>query len=99
MAHRVSEQAAADLDYIWHYVAKESASLEVAARLIDSITDTFLLLSRQPYLGHPRDDDFGLDSRSLSVGECVIIYRVENNDALILRVAHGRRDIDAWFGK
>ena len=100
MSHRVSERAAADLDDIWYYVAKESLSLEIANRLIDSITDMFLLLARQPYLGRSRDDDFGERSRSLSVGEYVIVYRVDNDkNVLILRVAHGRRDLQALFGK
>jgi toxin ParE1/3/4 len=98
MAHRVSEQAAADLDDIWYYIAKESNSVETANRLIDSITNTFLLLARQPHLGRSRDDDFGVGSRSFPVGEFVTIYRVEKSkDVLILRVAHGRRDLDALF--
>jgi toxin ParE1/3/4 len=98
MAHCVSEQAAADLDDIWYYIAKEGGSLEIASRLIDSITDTFVLLARQPYLGRSREDDFGAGSRSLSVGEYVIVYRVEDEDVLILRVAHSHRDLDAIFG-
>jgi len=98
MSHRVAQQAAADLDDIWYYVAKESGSVEIASHLIDSITDRFLLLARHPYLGRSRDDDFGIGSRSFAVGEYVIVYRVENNVVLILRVAHGRRDIEAWFG-
>jgi len=63
MAHRVSEQAAADLDDIWYYIAKEGRSLEVASHLVDSVTDTFVILARQPYLGCSRDDDFGAGSR------------------------------------
>jgi toxin ParE1/3/4 len=59
MAHRLAPRAAADLDDIWYYVAKESGSIETANRLIDSITDRFLLLARHPYLGRSRDDDFG----------------------------------------
>ena len=51
MAHRVSPQAAADLDDIWYYVAKESGSIAVANHLIDSITDRFFLLAGHPYLG------------------------------------------------
>jgi plasmid stabilization system protein ParE len=45
MAHRVSPQAATDLDDIWYYVAKESGSIAVANHLIDSITDRFFLLA------------------------------------------------------
>jgi plasmid stabilization system protein ParE len=31
------------------------------------------------------------------VGEYVIIYRIENGEVHILRVAHGRRDLEALF--
>jgi|ERR1039458_2817357 hypothetical protein len=41
MAHRVAPRAEAYLDDIWLYVAKESASMDVATRLIDSITGRF----------------------------------------------------------
>jgi len=48
MAHRVAQRAEADLDDIWSYVAKESSSIEIANRLIDTITDRFLTLARLP---------------------------------------------------
>ena len=48
MAHRVAPRAEADLDDIWLYVAKESASMDVATRLIDSITDRFSFLASFP---------------------------------------------------
>ena len=51
---------ATDLDDVWYYVAKESGSIAVANHLIDSITDRFFLLAGHPYLGRPRDDDFGV---------------------------------------
>ncbi|MBV9158534.1 MAG: type II toxin-antitoxin system RelE/ParE family toxin [Acidobacteriaceae bacterium] len=98
MAHRVSTRAEADLDDIWLYVAKESGNIEIANRLIDTISDRFFVLAGFPYIGRARDDDFGPGCRSVSVGEYVIVYCVENDDALILRVVHGRRDLDALFG-
>lgn len=52
--HRRTPQADSDLEEIWHYVATESASNEIADRLIDSITPRFLLLSRYPHIGRPR---------------------------------------------
>jgi toxin ParE1/3/4 len=97
MPHRVAPQAVADLYDIWYDVAKESASTDVADRLIDSITGRFFLLTNHPYLGRARDDEFGDGSRSFLVGEYVIVYSVENENVLILRVAHGRRDIEALF--
>jgi hypothetical protein len=47
MAHRIAPEAEAELDNIWYYVAKESGSIEVADRLIDSITERFYLLACQ----------------------------------------------------
>jgi toxin ParE1/3/4 len=99
MAQRVARRARADLDDIWYYVANESGSIEIANRLIDSITSRFFLLAVHPHLGRSRDDDFGPGSRSFPVGEYVIVYGVENEDVLILRVAHGSRDIEALFGR
>jgi toxin ParE1/3/4 len=98
MAHRVSQRAEADLADIWYYIAKESGSIEIANRLIDSISNRFFLLATHPHLGRSREDDFGIGSRSFSVGEYVILYCVEDEGVLILRVAHGRRDIEALFG-
>jgi toxin ParE1/3/4 len=66
--------------------------------VVDSITDRFSLLSSQPYLGRCRDHDIGPGSRSFPVGEYVIVYCLEGEDVLILRVAHGRRDIESLFG-
>jgi toxin ParE1/3/4 len=97
MAHRVSARAEADLDDIWYYVAKESGSIEIATRLIDTITDRFFVLTGFPYIGRARDV-FGPGCRSVTVGEYVIVYCIENEDALVLRVVHGRRDLEALFG-
>jgi toxin ParE1/3/4 len=93
MAVRFGKQVEAELDDIWAYVAKESGSVDVANRVIDSITDHLFLLSSHPELGRRRDDDLRLGLRSLSVSGYVVIYRIDNQDVLILHVVHGRRDI------
>ena|ERR1700676_2686567 len=98
MGHRTAPGAEVDLDNIWLYVARDS-SIEIADQLIDSITDQFSLLARYPHLGRARDDDFGAGSRSLAVGEYVVVYCIEAEDVLILRVAHGRRDLESLFGE
>lgn len=64
MAHRVAPAVERDLDEIWYYVAKESGSIEIATRLIDTLTDRFFLLAGFPYLGRSRDEDFGSGSRA-----------------------------------
>lgn len=95
MAHRVAPQAEAELDNIWFYVVKESGSVEIADRLIDSITERFYLLALHPHIGRRRDEDLRPGLRSFPVGEHVIIYRVEEKDVLILHVVRGSRDIEA----
>jgi toxin ParE1/3/4 len=97
MAYRLAKRAETDLADIAYYIARESGSLEVARRVIESITDRFHLLATNPYLGRARDDDLGPGRRSFPVGRYVIVYRVAGRDVLILRVAHSRRDIEALF--
>jgi toxin ParE1/3/4 len=98
MGHVCSPQADSDLDGIWYYVATESGSVEIADRLIDSLTGRFFLLANYPNIGRRRDDDLRPGLRSLSVGEYIIIYRLQDEDVLILRVLRGSRNIEALFG-
>ena len=101
MAHIVSAQAKADLDRIWDYVYKESGSEAVADRQIDAITERFYLLSGHPQVGRARDDDLGAGRRSFPVQRrYVIVYAVTaDNDVLVLRVVHGRQDLNALMGR
>jgi toxin ParE1/3/4 len=97
MAHRVSLNAKADLDAIWLYIARESGSMEVANRQIDSLTDRFSFLARFPHAGRSREREFGADIRSFPIGDYVIVYCVDGSDVSILRVVHGKRDFEAIF--
>ena len=96
MAHRLSPEAEFDLDGIWLHVAGESGSIESADRIIDTITDRFWLLAQHPHIGRRRDDlRSGL--RSFPVGDYAILYRIDDEDVLILHVLHGARDIPKLF--
>ena len=95
MAHRIAPSAEADLDEIWYYVAVQSGSIEIADRLIDSITDRFFMISRYPQIGRSRDHDLRPGLRSFVVGEYVILYRIEGKDVFILHVMRGSRDIES----
>jgi toxin ParE1/3/4 len=97
MAHRVAPQAEADLDEIWLNAAKESGSMDVATRLIDSIASRFFMLVSFPHVGRARNQDLGAGLRSFPAGEYIIIYSVDGPDVFILRVVHGRRDIERLF--
>jgi toxin ParE1/3/4 len=96
MAHRVAPQAKSDLDEIWYFVAIQSGSTEIAGRLIENITDRFLLLSRFPEIGRGRDEELRPGLRSFSVGAYLIFYRKEGDEVLVLRVIHGSRDIERF---
>jgi len=50
-------------------------------------------------MGRSREEDFGHGYRGLPVGEYVIVYSVENEDVLVLRVVHGRRQLEDLFGQ
>jgi toxin ParE1/3/4 len=93
MAHRLAPKAELDLDDIWHYVATH-ASIETADRVVDSLTTRFFLLSRYPRVGRRRDH-LRPGIRSFPVGECIVLYRLEGEDVLILRVVRGSRDLEA----
>ena len=97
MAHRVAVEAEADLDDIWYYIARGSGTIEIADRFIDSPTERFYLLSRNPFIGRRRDDELRPGLRSFPVGEYVIFYLIDGEDALILRVLRGSRDVKAIF--
>ena len=97
MAHRVAPRAEAELDGIWYYLAKESGSIEIADRVVDSITQRFFILSLYPHIGRRRDEDLRPGLRSFLAGEYVIIYRVEDEDVLILHVMRASRVIQALF--
>jgi toxin ParE1/3/4 len=98
MAHRLAPEAAADLDAIWYYVARESGDAESADHLIDSIAERFALLASFPQMGRRRED-LRPGLRSFPVGEYMILYRIEEADVLVLHVTHGHRDIEALFGQ
>jgi toxin ParE1/3/4 len=98
MAHWLAPEAEVDLDDIWLYVAGESGEMDVATRLIESISSRFVFLADFPYAGRTRDDDFGPGLRSFSVGEYVIAYGIVAEQVWILRVVHGRRHLARLFG-
>jgi toxin ParE1/3/4 len=97
VAHRLAPEAETDLHDIWSYVATESSSIDIADRLIDSITKRFWLLSRYPHIGRRRDHDLRVGLRSFPVADYVILYRTQGGDVLIQRVIRGSRDLEGFM--
>jgi plasmid stabilization system protein ParE len=69
---RLSPEAEAELDGNRIHVARESGSLDIATRVVESIAERFWLLARHPYLGRRRDADLRPGLRSLWADDCVI---------------------------
>ena len=97
MDFRVAPQAESDLDEIWYFLATQSSSIDVADRVVDSITARFALLATHPYVGRRRDEDLRPGVRTFTVGDYLIAYRVDGDNVLILRVLRGSRDIETLF--
>ena len=96
--HHVSLHAKADLDRIWQYIREKSGSAEIADRQIDAVIERFSLLAAHPRAGRARDD-LGPGRRSFPADSYIIVYRIEGEDVLILRVAHSRQDIRALMSR
>ena len=88
--YRVSRDAERDLDEIFLYWARR-ASLEVADRLIDSITERFWLVGEHPDAGRP-SDEIAAGVKCFPAGKYLIYYRRTRRGTEILHVFHGSRD-------
>jgi len=90
---RLSPEAESELDRIWLYVARESGVPSIADRVVDAIEARMRLLVRNPQIGRRRDRDLRPGIRSLAVGEYVVLYRIAEDEVVVLHILHGRRDI------
>jgi toxin ParE1/3/4 len=91
MAYRVvwSKRAAQDLDYNTDYISADSPAY--AGVVLKNIVNQTRILARFPQAGRkvPEFDDENI--RELVVYSYRIIYRLQNEEALIVAVIHGKR--------
>jgi toxin ParE1/3/4 len=97
MRYRVSKDAERDLDEIFLYWAKR-ASLKIADRLIDGITDRFWLLGEHPDAGRP-SEDIAAGVKCFPAGKYLIYYRKTRRGTDILHLFHGAQDQKRAFRK
>jgi len=95
--YQVSPAAEADLTEIWLYLA-ESASEQVADRIIDEISDTCQHLAQSPLIGRTRNE-LREELRSFPASTYLIFYDVVANHIVVRRVLHQRRDVDTLLGE
>ncbi len=91
MAHRIvwSRRAAQDLDSITDYIAADSPAY--AGVVLKNIVNQTRILARFPRAGRkvPEFDDENI--RELIVYSYRIIYRLQNDEVLVVAVIHGKR--------
>lgn len=91
---RVAASAAADLDEIWLYIARDNPG--AADKYIGAIVSRFPTLASMPLMGRERPElSSGL--RSFVVGRHVIFYRFFDEGVEVVRVLDGARDLPPLF--
>jgi toxin ParE1/3/4 len=90
VGYRLSPLAEADIDAIARYIAEHNPV--AAVNLIRKFMNKFELLTVYPHAGMERKDIMP-EVRHLVLGEYIAFYRIENGNAVVLRVIHGRRNI------
>jgi len=90
----VSDQADADLLQIYKFLAERNP--DAAESLSREINRKFQNLGDFPFIGRDRST-LAEGMRSIVTYPYVIFYMVEHDRIAIVRVLHGRRDIDAEF--
>jgi antitoxin ParD1/3/4/toxin ParE1/3/4 len=88
---RLSPLAVADIEEIWEYIAAEN--LAAAGRVRLALLEAFRLLSRNPGIGHKREDLTDHDVKFWPVYSYLIVYCPDKQPLEIVRVLHGARDI------
>jgi toxin ParE1/3/4 len=90
-----SPEARADLSEIWDYYAK-TAGRPKADNIAREISNACRPLEDHPFAGRARDE-LRPGLRSIATRPYVIFYRVRGDVAEIVRVLHGRRDLEDIF--
>ena len=90
-----SPEARADLSEIWDYYAKV-AGRHRADNIVREINDASRLIEDQPFGGRARDE-VRPGPRSIAARPYVVFYRVRDDIAGVVRILHGRRDLDEIF--
>ena len=88
----ISRPAKADLLNIWSYIAAydESAADKVLRRIDERI-------ATMPDFPHAARFEVGFNAHILTISPYLVAYTVADDTIEILRVVHGRRDLNAIF--
>ena len=91
-----SPEAEEDVLDIWSYFARE-ASPAIADKQLRELLERIDSLREWPHAGRSRDE-LRPGIRSMATEPHIIFYQLSQDGIEIVRVLHGRRDIDSIFG-
>ena len=94
----ISPEAREDLRDIRDYLVGE-ASRRVTRYVLQEISTAFQLLAAHPHAGHLRRDLTPLPVKFWAVFSYLIVYDPDAHPLAIVRVLHGRRDVQAILAK
>jgi toxin ParE1/3/4 len=92
-----SPEARVDLFAIWSYYSNEAGE-NTADKMTRALLEKSKILEGHPFSGRPRDE-LRAGMRSLLSDPYVIFYRIHSDGAEIVRVLHGRQDLDEIFAE
>lgn len=88
-------RAYVDLHEMWSYIAINNE--ERADALYETFEQKFRMLAECPFMGRLRHE-LEKNLRSFPAGNYIIFYRIRKNALEIVRVLHGKRDLEEIFG-
>jgi toxin ParE1/3/4 len=89
-----TEQAERDLEEIFDYLDDRSPA--AAVRFAKTFKQTTESLARMSEMGRSREE-LASGLRSITVGKYILFYRPSDDGILVIRVAHGSRDLPSLF--
>lgn len=95
MSYRLTPEAEQDLRGIWLYT-RSTWGLKKANDYLTQLESCFTGLCENPELGRRRDE-IRLGYRSVPQKQHVVFYRDNDQQIEIVRVLHGRMDVDGQF--
>lgn len=88
--------AEGDLLKIIEYL--EGDNPEAVLKVVDALDEAMQRLAENPWIGHVRPDLTDEDVRFWPVFKYLVVYRPETKPLEIVRVLHGRRDVERILG-
>lgn len=93
----LSPLASAELEDILRFIAEDSGSDVIAAKVLDDFTDALDLLAVSPGIGWHREQLTGPDIRWWRVHSYLLAYSPLTKPLRVIRVLHSSRDLERLF--